>query len=268
MGVTGFSAMVRGGGERTVALFVTCVVDVLEPEVGEAVVRVLRAGGCEVSCPEGQTCCGQPAWNSGFAEEAANVARTTLAALEASGASVIVCPAGSCTTMVRVFWPELFEVVGDHDAAARARTIGARTREFSEFASGLDLPPMELREPVAVACHQSCHMLRELHLGGVTDALLARVRGCEVLDWGDDGERCCGFGGLFSMKLPEASAAIADDKLGSLPEGTASIVGADTSCLLHLQGRAEQRGNPVRTVHVAEMLARALDEAARPTVGR
>jgi L-lactate dehydrogenase complex protein LldE len=251
-----------GTGGTTVALFVTCVVDVLEPEVGEAVVRVLRAAGCDVSCPPGQTCCGQPAWNSGFAEEAARVARTTLAALEASGASVIVCPAGSCTTMVRVFWPELFEVVGDHDAAARARALGARTREFSELVSTLELPAMRLPEPLAVACHQSCHMLRELRLGGVTDALLGAVEACEVLEWPDAAERCCGFGGLFSMKLPEASAAIADDKLDSLPAGAAVIAGADSSCLLHLRGRAERTGRPVRTAHVAELLARGLDGAA------
>ena len=254
--------MARGDGPTTVALFVTCVVDMLEPQVGEAAVRVLRAGGCEVSCPPGQTCCGQPAWNSGFTAEAARVARTTLAALEASDASVIVCPAGSCTTMVRVFWPELFELDGDHQTARRARALGARTREFSEFVSGLDLPPMRHPRPEGVACHQSCHMLRELRIEGVTDALLGGIEGCEVLDWGDDAERCCGFGGLFSMKLPEASAAIADDKLTSLPEGTTLIAGADSSCLLHLRGRAERAGVDVRTAHVAEVLARALDEAA------
>ena len=148
-----------------VTLFVTCVVDLFQPEVGVATVRVLRAGGCEVSCPLGQTCCGQPAWNSGHAAEAAKVARTTLDALEGDGGDVVVVPAGSCATMIRVFWPELFEVVGDHDAADRARRLGQRTKELSELLVTLDLPELHLPTPERVAYHHSCHMLRELDLG-------------------------------------------------------------------------------------------------------
>ncbi|MBK9179121.1 MAG: (Fe-S)-binding protein [Acidimicrobiales bacterium] len=255
-----------------VALFVTCMVDVLEPDVGVATVRVLRAAGCDVSCPDGQTCCGQPAWNAGAADAAATVARTTLDALHAAlhdpadPAEVVVVPAGSCATMIRVFWPELFELVGDHDAAERARLVGARTRELSELLAERSLPP--LRMPATrVAYHHSCHLLRELRVHDQPEALLDRVEGCERVEWGA-AERCCGFGGLFSMKLPEVSVAMADDKLASLAEagagagagaGAELLVSADGSCLLHLRTRAEHEGRPVRTAHLAQVLAAALD---------
>jgi L-lactate dehydrogenase complex protein LldE len=219
---------------------------------------MLRAGGCEVSCPLGQTCCGQPAWNSGHATEAAKVARTTLVALESDGGDVVVVPAGSCATMIRVFWPELFEVVGDHDAAARARQLAERTKELSELLVTLDLPELHLASPERVAYHHSCHMLRELDLEGPPVALLERVDGCEQVAWTAD-QRCCGFGGLFSFKLPETSVAMADDKLASLAAaGADDVVGCDTSCLLHLRGRAEHEGRTLRTRHLVEVLAAAL----------
>src|SRR5690606_13624456 len=225
-----------------VSLLVTCMIDLLEPEAAEAAVRLLRAADCTVSCPSGQTCCGQPAWNSGFAAEAAAVARTTLEALEADAADIVVVPAGSCATMVRVFWPELFEVVGDHDAAARAREVGRRTRELSELldARAGALPPLRLDRPVRVALHASCHMLRELRVAEPPGRLAASVEGCEVLDW-DGADRCCGFGGTFSVKLPEASVAMADEKLRALADGAPEadvLVGCDTSCLVHLAARA------------------------------
>ena len=166
-----------------VSLLVTCVVDVVAPDVAEASVRLLRAAGCEVTCNLDQTCCGQPAWNAGFAEDAARVARTTLAALEAdldAGAEAVVVPAGSCATMVRKFWPELFEVVGDHDAAARARRVGERTRELSELLAERGrrtCRTLRLHRSVRVALHESCHMLRELRIVDQPAALARRVDG-------------------------------------------------------------------------------------------
>ena len=243
-----------------VSLMITCVVDVFEPQVGEAAVTVLRAGGCDVTCNLDQTCCGQPAWNAGFAEEAARVARTTLAALEADladGAEVVVVPAGSCATMIRVFWPELFEAVGDHDASERARAVGEQTRELSELLVTLDLPVTARPPEAPVAYHHSCHMLRELGLHDPPTELLDRA-GCPPVAWSAD-ERCCGFGGLFSFKLPEVSVAMADDKLSSLADtDAATVVGADSSCLLHLRGRAEAEARPIRTRHLAEVLAERL----------
>lgn len=241
-----------------VALFVTCVIDVVQPEVGAAAVRVLRSAGLEVEVPRGQTCCGQPAWNSGFAHEAAAVASTTLEALEASNAPVVVVPAGSCATMIRQYWPELFRSVGSEGAARRAQDLGTRVLELTEFLAGRRLPAAALPEPCAAAYHRSCHMERELHLHDEPTDVLARIDGCDVRPWPAD-DRCCGFGGTFSVRLPETSVAMADDKLDALPEGVTTIVGADSSCLLHLQARADQRGLQLRTRHVAELLAQALD---------
>jgi len=239
---------------------VTCVVDLLEPEVGEATVRVLRAAGCEVTVSLGQTCCGQPAWNAGHAAEAAQVARTTLAALEAEladGAEVVVVPSGSCTSMVRVFWPELFDLVDDPDAVERARRVGARTVEVSEFLTDRDLPALT-GPATRVAYHHSCHMLRELGLRAEPEGVVDRVDGAERVGWeGDD--RCCGFGGLFSVKLPEVSVAMADEKLIALADaGPDVVVGCDASCLAQLRTRSESVGLPVRTRHLAQFLDDAL----------
>ena len=246
-----------GRSAGSVALFVTCVADLVAPEVAVATVAVLRAGGCSVSCPAGQTCCGQPAWNAGFVEDAARVARTSLDALETAPAEHIVVPAGSCATMIRLYWPDLFEKAGDPAAAARARTVGDRVREFTELAADLDLDGLGPIEPSVVAYHRSCHMERELGVCDQPVDLLDAVPGCERLDWAAD-DRCCGFGGTFSVKLPEVSVAMADDKLDSLPVGVTEIVGADTSCLLQLQARADARGVPVRVRHVAEILAESI----------
>jgi L-lactate dehydrogenase complex protein LldE len=246
-----------------VTLLITCVVDVIAPDVGEAAVRLLRAAGCDVSCDLSQTCCGQPAWNAGFADEAATVARPTLAALEAEldrGAEAVVVPAGSCATMVRLFWPELFELVGDHDAARRARQVGARTRELSELLAerSRELPALRLDSGRRVALHQSCHMLRELRIVDQPRELAGLVEGCDAVPW-EGSDRCCGFGGTFSVKLPEASVAMADEKLRAVAAvAPDELVGCDTSCLMHLQTRAEALGSPLRVRHLAEVLAEAL----------
>jgi L-lactate dehydrogenase complex protein LldE len=238
------------------------MVDLVAPEVADATVKVLRAGGCVVTVPEGQTCCGQPAWNAGFAPDAARVALTTLAALErglADGAEWIVVPAGSCATMIRVFWPELFTLVGDTGAAQRAAVVAARTKEFSELVVNLPLPALTL-DPCTVAMHQSCHALRELRIEEQPSALADRIDGCRQLEW-IGADRCCGFGGLFSVKLPETSVAMADDKLESLAaceQPPDFVVGIDTSCLVHLRSRSEHLGAPIRAKHLAELLADAL----------
>jgi len=179
----------------------------------------------------------------------------------ADGADAVVVPAGSCATMVRLYWPQLLELAGEPGAAERARTVGERTWELTEL---LDALPDERRprgsvEPSAVAYHRSCHLLRELHVAEQPEALLAGVDGCTVEPWAG-ADQCCGFGGTFSVKLPEASAAMADEKLDLLPEGVTTIVGADASCLLQLRARAEARGLEVRTEHVAQVLERAAGE--------
>ena len=256
-----------------VTLFRTCVADVFSPTTVGAASRLLEASGCAVSCPDGQTCCGQPAWNAGFVDEAARVARASLAALEAGGsaealpgeaAPTVVVPAGSCATMITHYWPELFRLVGDTDAERRARAVAGRTRELTRFLVARGLPALGAGTPTRVALHQSCHSLRELGGGGATRAAVAAVEGCSVVPWpDDDAQRCCGFGGTFSLKLPEAAEAMADEKLTSLLSlGADCITGTDLSCLLHLRARSEAVGAPVAIRHVADLLDGALGTAA------
>jgi L-lactate dehydrogenase complex protein LldE len=236
--------------DTRVSLLPTCVVDTVAPEVGSAVVRVLRRCGYAVEVPAGTTCCGQPAWNAGFPQESAAVARTTVDALDATDGTICV-PAGSCATMMRVFWPELFETVGDHETLERAKRVGSRVREFSELVAGGGAP--EGGTGPRVAYHHSCHMLRELGIHDQPVDLLRRA-GCEVVAWPGD-ERCCGFGGLFSVKQPETSSAMADDKIDSLLQtGAEMLVGCDASCLMHLRGRMERRGDAIPAKHLAEVL--------------
>ena len=254
----------RSADVERVALFVTCVGELLEPDVPVAAVRVLRAAGCDVDVPEGQTCCGQPAWNSGFTTDAAKVARTSLDALEgavADGADAVVVPAGSCATMVRVYWPQLFSLAGDEAASERARALGERVWELTELLDARPDDRLDLGSvaPCAAVYHRSCHMLRELHVAEQPEALLDRIGGCDVAEWAA-ADQCCGFGGTFSVKLPEASVAMADEKLDVLPEGTEVIVGADASCLMQLRTRAGARDMPVRTEHIVQVLERALPD--------
>jgi L-lactate dehydrogenase complex protein LldE len=228
-------------------------------------VRVLRRFGRDVSLPDGATCCGQPAWNAGFAADAAQVARATLRALDeaiARDPDLVICvPAGSCATMIRVFWPELFHVAGSDADVAAARRVGAATSEFSELLSDRSPGGIVGSHRRRVAYHHSCHMLRELHLRRPPLDLLDDLDGSERVEWSAD-ERCCGFGGLFSVKLPETSVAMADDKIVALGGTEADeLVGCDQSCLLHLRGRLVRRERPLAVKHLAQVL----DEAgARP----
>jgi L-lactate dehydrogenase complex protein LldE len=254
---------------QPVALFPTCVVDTVAADVGMAAVRVLRRAGYDVSVPQRATCCGQPAWNSGFADAAAEVAATTLDALDAVPADTPICvPAGSCATMIRVFWPELFHVVGDRERQERATGLGPRVKEFSELlgasALGSSLSESEGSGPKVgrkVAYHHSCHMLRELGLRQPPLDALESI-GAETVEWKSD-DRCCGFGGLFSVKQPEMSVAMADDKIDDIVATDADVlVGCDQSCLMHLEGRMRRRNirTPVR--HLAQVLDEALSKEA------
>lgn len=242
---------------------VTCVADSVTPEVAEATVHVLRAAGCQVSCSQAQTCCGQPAWQAGYPREAAMVARTTLGALQVElerGADVIVVPSGSCAAMIRLGWVELFESLGDEDNAQLAGLVAKRTRELSELLGTYPnvLGRLRLNDERRVVLHQSCHLARELQVRGEPTNLLKRVSGCETVQW-DGSERCCGFGGTFNVKLPE-SAAMVNDNLAALSRlRPDAIVGCDPACLLHLRARAEAVGQSVEVRHLAEILAEATE---------
>jgi L-lactate dehydrogenase complex protein LldE len=244
-----------------VALFPTCLVDAVAADVGVATVRVLRRAGHEVVVPDQTTCCGQPAWNAGHARSAADVARTTLRALDDCDADVIVLPAGSCATMVRVFWHELFELHGTGEERAMVARVAERTRELSELLDEVGAPAVVRRDETPTAYHRSCHMLRELRITDEPERLL-EATGADRRDVEGAG-RCCGFGGLFSVKLPEVSTAMADDVLDAMAAtGATRVVGCDASCLMHLRGRAERRGMALEFCHLANILDSTTTEAA------
>lgn len=217
-------------------------------------VKILEHLGVEVVFPEGQTCCGQAQWNSGYEPEAASLARHFLNVFEAGAADYVVSPAGSCTGMVRHTYPQIFR--NDPARLAASLALGERTFEFTEFlVNVLGITDLGARYPARVAYHQSCHMSRWL---GVTEPplqLLQQVRDLELLPLSHP-ELCCGFGGTFAVKSPELSVAMADDKLADAQDtGAEILVSADPSCLLHLAGRAQRRQLPLRTMHIAELLA-------------
>lgn len=217
-----------------------------------AMVKVLERCGVAVDFPPAQTCCGQPAFNSGFHDEARRVARAWLAAFSESEA--IVAPSGSCVSMVRQAFAELFHDHGDE--REEALRLAARTYEFTEFlVSVLGREDVGAEFAGAVAYHESCHLLRELRVSRQPRALLGKVHGLELRDL-DLAQECCGFGGAFSAKFPELSAAMADDKLRAVERsGAGTLVACDMGCLMHLDGRARRLGLPLHCLHIAEVLA-------------
>ena len=236
----------------------------MSPGLGSAALRALRRLGHEVSGLAGGTCCGQPAWNSGFAPEAARVAAVTLQAIEQSEADLVCVPSGSCVTMMRLYWPELFRLVGDQETARRAAELAGRIREFSEIVAGSEVAGRAAaqtpgRFAARVAYHRSCHMSRELGIVAQPESLLDGLEGCERVEWSAD--LCCGFGGTFAVKQPEISVAMADAKIDSLLEsGAEVVVGCDRSCLMHLEGRLRRRGSDLPVLHLAQVLDRAAGE--------
>ena len=237
-----------------VTFFSTCIVDSVAGAVGRAAIRVLERQGHTVTVAAEATCCGQPAWNSGFAGAAARVARATLEALE-GGEGLVCLPSGSCATMIKVYWPQMFRLAGDPGAAERAERLARRVVEFSELAARG--PALSGRLEARVAYHRSCHMSRELGIVSQPTQLLDALEGCTRVAWADD--RCCGFGGTFAIKQPEMSVAMADAKIDSLvAAGAEMVVGCDQSCLMNLEGRMRRRGIRLPVRH----LALVLDEAA------
>ena len=235
-----------------VALFITCLNDIFMPRAGLGMVHILEHLGIDVTFPDGQTCCGQPQWNSGYQAEAEALGRHFLDVFE--GADYVVSPSGSCTAMVRHTYPEMFR--DDPGRLAQARALAPRVYEFTEFLTEvLGTEDLGASLKGRAAYHASCHMTRML---GVTEPplkLLRQVRGLDLVPLAHP-ELCCGFGGTFAVKSPELSVAMGDDKLEDVVSSGAKIlVGADPSCLLHLQGRAQRRGLPIRVMHVAELLA-------------
>ena len=236
-----------------VALFVPCYVDLINPEVGVSVVRVLRKLGVEVVYPEGQTCCGQPAFNSGFFNEARSLAGRFLDVFEGERWDYVVCPSGSCTTMVSHYYPFLLHDTPDE--RERSEALGHRVREFSDFlVNVLGVKDLGARHAGKAVFHTGCHQRRELGVLEEPRELLRNVEGLELLEWENE-ELCCGFGGTFAVKMPDVSTAMADEKIKALEKsGADTLISGDSSCLMHLEGRLRRTGHDTRVLHLAQVL--------------
>ncbi len=236
---------------RKISLFVPCFVDQLQPEVAVATVKVLRRIGYEVDYPQSQTCCGQPAFNTGFWDEARPCAERFLRVFK--DAETIVCPSGSCTTMVRVFYPELMASGALHDEAV---ALGKRTFELSEFLVKIaGVTDVGASFPHTVTYHASCHGLRELKLRDEPLQLLRSVKGLKLVNMLRFDE-CCGFGGTFATKFESISTAMGESKAESVAvTGAEYVTAIDPSCLMHVQGIMEHRKDRARAIHLANILA-------------
>jgi L-lactate dehydrogenase complex protein LldE len=239
---------------KTVQLFVTCIIDTLYPETGEAVVRVLEKAGVKVSFPPGQTCCGQPAFNAGLRQQARKMAIQTIRAFEGYPGPVVV-PSGSCASMIRHFYAELFE--DDPKWLPLALALAGRTYEFSEYlVDVLGVTNLGVRFDGRLTYHSSCHLLRSLGVDYQPRALLAAVRHAELVELPDTGD-CCGFGGVFSVEHPEISTAMLDRKIANLEASGASVVVAcDAGCVTNINGGLHRQRKPLRAMHIAELLDR------------
>lgn len=232
-----------------VALFVTCIVDQALPEVGVAAVRLLRRAGYEVDFPMSQTCCGQPFYNSGFRDEARRLAQRMIEIFEPYEA--VVAPSGSCTAMVRVEFPHLFDELPGW--RRRALRLAAKTYELSEFLVNVaGWQPEQSAAGLQVTYHDSCHMNRLLHLHDEPRSLL-RAAGAQIVEMSES-DRCCGFGGLFSIRMPEVSNAMTAEKLRQAEEsGAPVLVTCDPGCLTQMRGLV---GAGLRVEHLAVVLER------------
>lgn len=233
-----------------VSLLVTCLGDVLFPRVGTATVRLLRRLGVEVDFPTAQTCCGQPHFNSGYHDEARQLARHTIVTF--AGSQQVVVPSGSCAAMVKREFPELLHE--DPLWHARALDLAARTHELAMFlVHVLGVEDVGARFPARATYHMACH-LRALGVLGEPERLLRQVRDLELLPL-ERFDECCGFGGSFSVRYPGISGAMVNDKAAFIEQTAADVVIAtDAGCLMNIGGCLRRRGGKVRTMHLAEVL--------------
>jgi L-lactate dehydrogenase complex protein LldE len=233
-----------------VSLFIPCFIDSLYPNVGMSMVRILERLGHSVDVPEGQTCCGQPPFNSGYWDEARSVATNQLQAFK--DADVIVSGSGSCGAMMKVFYPELFH---GHEQEAEAKTLAAKTWEFSEFlVNKLGVKDVGARFEGRATFHDGCHGLRELGTKLPPRELLSHVKGLELVEM-TEAETCCGFGGTFAVKYPQISTAMAEVKCNSICETKADyVISNDSSCLMQIGGWLNRNVGTVKCLHLAEVL--------------
>jgi len=251
-----------GSSEKhNVGLFVTCLVDLFRPSVGFASVKLLEDNGCLVSVPRAQTCCGQPAHNSGDKKNTQTLAQQTIAALE--GFDYVVAPSGSCAGMIKKHYPTLF---AENDPwKKRAEDLAAKTHELVSFLTDvLKVKKVEAALEATATYHDSCSGLRELGIKDQPRKLLKSVKGLKVKE-ASQAEACCGFGGIFSIKYPDISNAIVTTKTDDLESTEANIVlGGDLGCLMNIAGKLKRQSSKLQVRHVAEVLA---DMTDKPAIG-
>jgi L-lactate dehydrogenase complex protein LldE len=245
-------------GRPRVALFVTCLVDLFRPSVGFAAVKLLEQAGYTVEVPEAQTCCGQPAYNSGDRADAQAIARHTIAAFE--GYDYIVAPSGSCGGMLRCHYPEL--LADDPQWAPRATALAARCYELTQFLVEVAKPNIDAAFKGRVTYHDSCSSLREMGVKAQPRALLGQVKNLEISELAET-EACCGFGGTFCVKFPDISNSMVERKTADITAtGADTLLAGDLGCLMNIAGKLKRQGSAVKVRHVAEVLAGMTDNAA------
>jgi L-lactate dehydrogenase complex protein LldE len=244
----------------TVQLFVTCLVDTFYPETGEAIVSILRRLGLSVDFPTNQTCCGQPQFNAGLRADARQMAKHMIETFERlpnslknSEACHVVSPSGSCAHMIRHNYPELF--ADDPDWLQRAQVLAKRTFEFTEYlVDVLGVTDVGGQWNGTLTYHPSCHLSRGLGIDRQPRALLANVKGAQIVEL-PEAQDCCGFGGIFSVAHPELSAEFLKRKISNLEKTQSpTLVVADTGCIMHIAGGLNRRKKPQKVVHIAEVL--------------
>jgi L-lactate dehydrogenase complex protein LldE len=225
----------------------------LYPQVGISIVQILERLGHTVECPEEPACCGQPAFNTGYWHESREASMAVIDQLKDS--EVVVIPSGSCGAMIKVFYPELFAGTPYYDLALK---LAPKVHEFSSFlVRELKVTDLGAKFNARVTIHDGCHGLRELDNKMPPRALLSKVKGLEIVEMGA-AEVCCGFGGTFSAKFPMISTAMGEVKCASALDTKAEyIVSADSSCLMHIQGLLDKQGKKLKTIHLAEILAKS-----------
>ena len=245
----------------TVGLFVTCLVDLFRPSVGFAAVDLLERAGCRVVVPDGQTCCGQPAYNSGAREIAASIAQNVLKSFD--GFDYVVAPSGSCAAMLKLHMPGLF--TDDSVLRARAESLAERTWELTSFLIDVrNFTDLAVSHNGSASYHDGCSGLRELGVRDQPRRLLSAVDELELREI-DDAEVCCGFGGAFCVKYPSISGAMAERKADAIEAAGASVVlSGEMGCLMNIAGTLSRRGSDIEVRHTAEILAGITD---RPAIG-
>ena len=237
---------------KHLTLFVPCIIDSFYPEVGEAMVKILRKLGAHLAYPSDQTCCGQPAFNGGYRREAVVAAKHFLRTFE--DAELIVCPSGSCVAMVRHHYPELLQ--DSPQWLETAGSVASRIFELTEYlVDVMGVQDLGARYRGKTTYHDSCHLLRDLGVCEQPRKLIRRVQGIDFVEM-KDSDRCCGFGGTFSFKYGDISSAILQDKLKNIMDsGADTVVGCDMGCLMNIQGMLSRKGSHIRTLHIAPLLA-------------